>query len=251
VNVALDVREERLLELASGGDEDAFRLLVEPHAMRVRSHCRRMLGSSDDADDALQDVLLRAWRGLPGFDGRSSFRSWLYRIATNVCLNRIAQRRVLAVRTKSGVSVANARASRETLIEPMKLERFSDELLCPEDGDWAPEGRYERREAAELAFVTALRFLPPQQCAVLVLREALGLSAGDVSKTLGTTVASVNSALQRARKSLDERPPDEGESVTLRSAGWNRARPRVRRFVDALERGDARGIVAVLAEAAR
>jgi RNA polymerase sigma-70 factor (ECF subfamily) len=250
VTVALDVREERLLELASGGDEDAFRLLVEPHALRVRLHCHRMLGSSHDADDALQDALLRAWRGLPGFDGQCSFRSWLYRIATNVCLDRIARRRVAAVRIPYGVSVANASASRETLVEPMKLERFSDELLRPED-DWAPDGRYERREAAELAFVTALRFLPPQQCAVLVLREALGLSAGDVSKTLGTTVASVNSALQRARKSLDERLPDEGEGVTIRSAGWNRARPRVRRFVDALERGDARGIVAVLAEAAR
>jgi RNA polymerase sigma-70 factor (ECF subfamily) len=251
VTVALDVREERLLELASGGDEDAFRLLVEPHAMRLRAHCHRMLGSTNDVDDALQDVLLRAWRGLSGFDGQSSFRSWLYRITTNVCLDRIARRRAPAVRIQPGVSVANARASRETLIDPMTLERFSDELPRPEDGDSAPEGCYERREAAELAFVTALRFLPPQQCAVLVLREALGLSAGDVSRTLGTTVASVNSALQRARKSLDERLPAEGQDVTMRSARWDRARPRVRRFVDALERGDAPGIVAVLAEAAR
>jgi RNA polymerase sigma-70 factor, ECF subfamily len=251
VTVALDVREERLLELASGGDEDAFRLLVEPHAMRLRAHCHRMLGSTHDADDALQDALLRAWRGLSGFDDQGSFRSWLYRITTNVCLDKIARRRARAVRIQSGVSVASARASRETLIEPMKLERFSDGLLRPEDGDSAPEGRYERREAAELAFVTALRFLPPQQCAVLILREALGLSAGDVSRALGTTVASVNSALQRARKSLDERLPDEGDDVTMRSAGWDRARPRVRRFVDALEREDAHGIVAVLAEAAR
>lgn len=251
MNVAPDVREERLLELASGGDEDAFSLLVEPHTMMLRAHSHRMLGSTHEADDALQDALLRAWRGLSGFRGQSSFRSWLSRITTNVCLDRIARRRVPAARIQPGVSVGNATASRETLIEPMKLERFSDELLRSGDEDSAPEGRYERREAAELAFMTALRFLPPQQCAVLILREALGLSARDVSSTLGTTVASVNSALQRARRSLDERLADESEDVTMRSAGWHRARPRVRRFVDALERGDARGIVAVVAEAAR
>jgi RNA polymerase sigma-70 factor, ECF subfamily len=224
----------RLLERARRGNEDAFWLLVAPHRAALRAHCHRMLGSPHDAEDALQDVLLRAWRGLSGFDGRGAFRSWLYRIATNVCLASIARSR--------------RRAVPADLAEPMRLERYSGELLRTGEDDATPEARYEQREAVELAFVAALHHLPPRPRAVLILREVLDFSARDVSRTLGTTVASVNSALQRARKTVAERRPEETEQATMRPTRDGCVDKLVRRFADALERGDVNAIVAVLAE---
>lgn len=184
-------------------------------------------------------------RGLAGFDGRSALSRWLYRITTNVCLDSIAKRRKPAPPIDYGApGASNAVRFAETLTEPVRLEHYSDARVCTEDGEAAPEARYERREAVEFAFVTVLQQLPARQRAVLILREVLGFSAGEVSKILGTTVASVNSALQRARKAVDEQLSRESQHPTMRSLG----RESVRLFVDALERGDADAIVTALAE---
>jgi RNA polymerase sigma-70 factor (ECF subfamily) len=213
--------ERRLLEAVGRGDEEAFRRLVEPYQPGLRAHCHRMLGSLHDAEDALQDALLRAWRGLRSFEGRSSLRRWLYRIATNASLDAIARR-------------------------PEHV--LSLDFALPVDVDTeGPAATYERHEAVELAFVAALRHLPPRQRAVLVLREVLGFSANEVAQALGTTVAAVNSGLQRARKTLHERPLHSGEPATAHSLGDERARAMAENVVDAFERGDVAAIVALLA----
>jgi RNA polymerase sigma-70 factor, ECF subfamily len=241
--------EQALLEAACSGDEDAFRRLVETHRAELHAHCYRMLGSLHDADDALQEALLRAWRGLCGFDGRSSLRRWLYRITTNVCLDAIARRpkRVLPIDYGPPVD-AEGRVPGEPMAESVWVEPYPDETLGLEDGYAGPAARYEQREAVELAFVAALQHLPARQRAVLVLREVLGFSAREVAESLGTTVASVNSALQRARKALDDRLPEKSQQATMRSLGNERVRKIVQNFVDAFERGDVGTIVALLAE---
>ena len=241
--------EQALLEAACSGDEDAFRLLVEPHRGELHAHCYRMLGSLHDAEDALQDALLRAWRGLCGFGGRSTFRRWLYRITTNTCLDALARRpkRVLPIDYGPPTGSA-ADEPGGPLAESVWLEPYPDELLGLEDGYAGPAARYDQREAVELAFVAALQHLPPRQRAVLILREVLGFSAKEVAEALGTTVASVNSTLQRARKAVDERLPEKSQQATLRSLGDERIRELVDQFVDAFERGDVDGIVALLAE---
>ena len=241
--------ERELLAAAREGDEDAFRRLLEPHRAGLHAHCYRMLGSLHDAEDALQDALLRAWRGLSRFDGRSSLRTWLYRIATNACLDAIARRpkRVLPIDYGPPVGSDTDEAG-EPLTESVWIEPYPDETVGVEDGYAGPEARVEQREAVELAFVAALQHLPPRQRAVLILREVLGFSAKEVSDSLGTTAASVNSALQRARKALDDRLPEQSQQATLRSLGDERVREIIQRFVDAFERGDVDAIVALLAE---
>jgi RNA polymerase sigma-70 factor (ECF subfamily) len=234
--------EKALLDAACSGDEDAFARLVEPHRAVLHAHCYRMLGSLHDAEDALQDALLRAWRGLCGFDARSQLRTWLYRVTTNACLDAIARRpkRVLPVDYEAPDANGDA--------EPVWLEPYPDEKLGLEDGYAAPAARYEQREAVELAFVAALQHLPPKQRAVLILRDVLGFSAREASGSLGTTVASVNSALQRARKTVDERLPDQSQQATMRSLGDQRVREIVQQFSDAFERGDVDAIIGMLAE---
>jgi RNA polymerase sigma-70 factor (ECF subfamily) len=241
--------ERELLEAACGGDEEAFRFLVERHRGELHAHCYRMLGSVHDAEDALQDALLRAWRGLCRFDGRSSFRRWLYRITTNACLDALARRpkRVLPI-DYGPPADADAGEPGEPLAQSLWVEPYPDELLGLEEGYAGPAARYERREAMELAFVAALQHLPAWPRAVLILREVLGFSAREVAESFGTSVASVNSALQRARKAVDERLPDESQQATMRSLGDERVREIVQRFVDAFERGDVDAIVALLAE---
>ncbi|MEK6277561.1 MAG: sigma-70 family RNA polymerase sigma factor [Actinomycetota bacterium] len=241
-------QERQLLAAARGGDEDAFRRLVEPRHAELHAHCYRMLGSVHDAEDALQDALLRAWRGLPRFEGRSSLRSWLYKIATNTSLNLIARRPKRVLPVDYGPAADPHDGTGDPLVESVWVEPYPDETLGLEDGYAAPEARYEQREAVELAFIVALQHLPALQRAVLILREVLGFSAKEVAESLETTVASVNSALQRARKTVDERLPEQSQQATLRSLGDDALRDIVDSYVDAWERNDVDAVVTLLAE---
>jgi RNA polymerase sigma-70 factor (ECF subfamily) len=237
--------EHRLLAAARAGDEGAFGRLVEPHHSELRAHCYRMLGSLHDAEDALQETLLRAWRGLAGFEGRSSLRNWLYRIATNACLNLHArQRRVLPV---DHVPVAELHdVPGRPLAESVWLEPFPDAGL--REGYASPEARYELRESVELAFVAALQYLSPRNRAALILGEVLGFSAAEIADELDTTTAAVNSALQRARRDVAARVPAESQQRTLRALGDAAARRLVERYVDALERADVDAVLALLVD---
>jgi RNA polymerase sigma-70 factor, ECF subfamily len=239
---------ERELEAARGGDEGAYQRLVERYRGELHAHCYRMLGSMHDADDALQEALLRAWRGLPGFQGRSSLRSWLYRIATNTSLDAIHKRPKRVLPIDYGPPSDPHDGPGEPLVESAWVEPYPDERLGVEDGFAAPEASYEQRESVELAFIAALQHLPANQRAVLILREVLGFSAREVAETLETTTASVNSALQRARKSVDERLPAESQQETLRSLGDEGLREVVDGYVDAWDRGDIDAVVAMLTE---
>jgi RNA polymerase sigma-70 factor (ECF subfamily) len=198
---ALPAREHALLAAARRGDEDAYRRLVEPHRRALHAHCYRMLGSIHDADDAVQEALLRAWRGLHGFEGRSTTRSWLYKVTTNACLTAIERRpkRVLPLDAAPGGDPDGV-----PLSETVWLEPYPDEAV---EAGAAPHARYDQREGIELAFVAALQHLPANQRAALILREVLGFSAQECAELLDTSVAAVNSALQRARKAVEERAP--------------------------------------------
>jgi RNA polymerase sigma-70 factor (ECF subfamily) len=244
-------QDRELLEAARGGDQEAYRRLVEPYHAELHAHCYRMLGSVHDAEDALQDASLRAWRGLARFEGRSSLRSWLYTIATNTCLNLIAQRptRVLPIDYGPAADPHNDGLGLPP-VESVWVEPYPDEGLGLEDGYAAPETRYELRESVELAFVAALQHLPATQRAVLILREVLGFSAREAADSLETTVASVNSALQRARKMVDERLPEQSQQATLRALGDERLREVVESYMDAMQRGDIDAVVGMLAEEA-
>jgi len=236
------------LEAARGGDEDAFRRLIEPHRAELHAHCYRMLGSLHDAEDALQETLLRAWKALPRFGGRRLLRPWLYRIATNVCLDTLAKRPRRLLPIEQGSPASPDADPGDPLAESVWVEPYPDERLGLEDRYAAPEARYEQREAVELAFIVALQHLPAAQRAVLILRDVLGFSAREAAETLETTVPSVNSALQRARKAVDQRLPQRSQQATLRSLGDRRVREIVTSYIDAWERGDVDAIAAMLAE---
>jgi RNA polymerase sigma-70 factor, ECF subfamily len=242
------VPDQRLLRAAAGGDEQAFGRLIDPYRGELHAHCYRMLGSVHDAEDALQDVLLRAWRGLPRFEGRSSLRSWLYTIATNACLNLIAKRpkRVLPIDYAPPADPHGGPG--EPIVESVWVEPYPDEMLGLEDGFAAPDARYEQRESVELAFIAALQHLPATQRAVLILREVLGFSARETADSLDTTVASVNSALQRARKTIGDRLPDQSQQATLRTLGDAKVAEIVEGYVEAWERGDVETVVTMLTE---
>jgi RNA polymerase sigma-70 factor, ECF subfamily len=239
--------ERDLLGAARNGDDEAYRRLVEPHRRELHAHCYRMLGSVHDAEDALQDALLRAWRGLPRFEGRSSLRSWLYKITTNACLNAVARRPKRVLPIDHGPAADPHDVPGTPLVESTWVEPYPDGQLGLEDGRAAPEARYERRESVELAFVAALQHLPPNQRAALILREVLGFSGQEIADALETTVAAVNSALQRARKAVDERLPERSQQATLRALGDRRLREVVEGYMDAMARGDVDAVVALLA----
>jgi RNA polymerase sigma-70 factor, ECF subfamily len=234
--------EQTLLGLARGGDESAFGDLVERYRTELRAHCYRMLGSVHDAEDALQDALLRAWKGLPGFEGRGSVRSWMYRIATNAALD-VARRRP---RRESLAGIFPAAGPATTPDGVDWLEPYPDDAL----GDrlaTSPAARYEQRESLELAFVVALQHLPPLQRAALILRDVVGFSAREVAEVLVTSVPAVTSALQRARATAHSSLPARSQQVTLRSLGDERIRLLAGRYADAMERGDADLLVSMLA----
>jgi RNA polymerase sigma-70 factor (TIGR02960 family) len=234
---------EGALARARAGDGDAFRELVEPYRRELQVHCYRILGSLQDAEDLVQETLLAAWRGLDRFEERASLRVWLYRIATNRCLNALRDR---GRRPKEQQMVEPPEPTR--LSEPVWLEPYPDALLEGfGDPSLGPEARYEAAESIALAFVAALQHLPPRQRCVLVLRDVLGLNSEQVAAILETTDASVKGALQRARATLRERlvvaPP---EQATLPSP--KRDREVVERFATAVEAGDIDGMVALLAD---
>jgi RNA polymerase sigma-70 factor, ECF subfamily len=242
------VDERRLLDAARGGDEDAFRRLIEPYRAELHAHCYRMLGSIHDAEDALQEALLRAWRGLHGFKGGRPLRPWLYRIATNTSLDALAKRpkRVLPIDQSSPATAESGPG--EPILERIWVEPYPNEAMGVPAGYAAPEARYEQRESVELAFIAALQYLPARQRAVLILREVLGFSAREVAEFLETTSASVNSALQRARKVVEERLPAQSQQVTLRSLGDQGLREVVKRYVEAWESRNVEAMVAMLVD---
>jgi RNA polymerase sigma-70 factor (ECF subfamily) len=246
---ASSTQEREFLDAARGGDEGAFQRLVEPRRGELLAHCYRMTGSIHDAEDALQEAMLRAWRGLGRFEGRSSLRSWLYTIATNTCLNLIERRpkRVLPIDYGPSVDPHDGGLGLPPT-ESVWMEPFPDEQVGLEDGFAAPEARYELRESVELAFVAALQHLPANQRAALILREVLGFSAKETAESLDTSVASVNSALQRARKTVDESLPERSQQATLRSLGDEGLRKVVEGYMDAMSRGDVETVVSMLAE---
>jgi RNA polymerase sigma-70 factor (ECF subfamily) len=243
------MQEQELLVAVGSGNEEAFRRMVEDHHAELHAHCYRMMGSLHDAEDALQDTLLRVWRGLPTFGGRSSLRTWLFRIATNACLDVIARRpkRVLPIDLGPPTAVPTADLG-PPLVESIWVEPYPDEALGLAAGYAVPEARYEQREAVELAFIAALQHLSAKQRAVLILREVLGFSAQEVGDSLDVSVASVNSALQRARRTVADRLPERSQQETLRSLGDQRIRELVDAYVDAWSRGDVAALRALLAE---
>lgn len=223
-----------LMSKARAGDGDAFRTLTEPYRTELQVHCYRMLGSLQDAEDALQDTLLAAWQGIGGFQERASIRTWLYRIATNRCLNA---RRAISRRPAQQWSMPNVEPPEPTRLgEIVWLQPYPDALL--EDVAADPQARYERNESISLAFITALQTLPPRQIAALVLRDVLGFRSAEVADMLDATVDSVNSALKRARATLQQRPP------ATPSPGAEDA--VVTRFVRAWESADVDALVTLL-----
>jgi RNA polymerase sigma-70 factor (ECF subfamily) len=242
------MRDRDPLQAARDGDEDAFRRLVEPHRSALLAHSYRMLGSVPDAEDAVQDALLRAWRGLATFEGRSSLRSWLYAIVTNASLRAIERRPKRVLPIDYGPAADPHDGPGEPLVESVWVEPYPDERLGLEGGPAGPEARYEQRESIELAFIAALQHLPARQRAVLILREVLGFSARETAEALETTPVSVDSALQRAHRTVDERLPEQSQQAALRSIGDHELREIVDGFVDAWERSDVDAVVAMLAE---
>ena len=243
----MTVATAELISRARAGSSDAFQELVEPYRRELQVHCYRMLGSVQDAEDAIQDTLLTAWRGLAGFEGRASIRTWLYRIATNRCLSalRSASRRPAKEWDVPQVDPPEpTRLGEIVWLEPIPDALLQGALSAP----LGPEARYERTEAISLAFVTALQVLPPRQLAVLILRDVLGFHASEVADMLDSTVESVTSALKRARASLERRlspnvdrepapPPDSPAEHAI-----------VAKFVSAWESADLDALVALLTD---
>jgi RNA polymerase sigma-70 factor (TIGR02960 family) len=229
---------------AQAGDEGAFRELTDPYRRELQLHCYRMLGSVQDAEDLVQETLLAAWRGLDSFEGRASVRNWLYRIATNRCLNALRDR---SRRPRELPQMAEPPEPTRRA-EPLWLEPYPDALLEGlADTSASPEARYETKEAVALAFVIALQHLPPRQRAALVLRDALGFRTAEVADMLGTSEAAVKGALQRARAALEESPaPSDSESAP--APGSPRERELAASFAGAVERGDVAAVVSLLTD---
>ena len=236
--------EATLLENARSGDQNAFAALTGTYQGELRSHCYRMLGSVQDAEDAVQNALLRAWRGLDKFEGRSSVRSWLYTIATNTTLDITRHRSRRELPADFGPAGAVGGAVEEAFNDPIWLEPYPDRWLSGSSA--SPESRYEQRESVEIAFMILLQELPPLQRAVLILRDVLGFSAAEVAAQLETSVASVTSALQRARSAAQARLPQRSQQEALRALGDQAVADLAHQYATALETGDVDALLGLL-----
>jgi RNA polymerase sigma-70 factor, ECF subfamily len=236
-----------LLDAARAGDEAAFARLVRPLRAGLHAHCYRMLGSLQDAEDALQEALLHAWQGLGRFEGNSSLRTWLFTIATHASL-RLASRRPRRVVSSDVAPAADPSAPHAAALDQPWLEPFPDAALAEAADQAQPDARYEALESVELAFVAALQHLPATQRAVLILRDVLGFSADETSAALETSVPAVTSALQRARAALERLAPAMTQQATRRALGEHAHRQLVERFIDAWRRADIEAVVGLLAD---
>jgi RNA polymerase sigma-70 factor (ECF subfamily) len=240
--------DQALLDSAKGGNEEAYQELIAVHRSELHAHCYRMLASVEDADDAVQDTLLRAWRGIARFEGRSSVRTWLFKIATNAALDlsKSRSKRELPVGL-GGPSPYPAdwgtRSSEVSWLEPYPSDRYVSAAERP-----SPEARYERRESFELAFVAALQLLPANQRAVFLLREVLAYSASEIAELLDTSVAAANSSLQRARATVEMHTPASSQQVAQGAMGEDRLRHVAVQFCDAIESGDVASLMQLLTE---
>jgi RNA polymerase sigma-70 factor (TIGR02960 family) len=233
---------ELALVRAQRGDEDAFRELTDPHRRELQLHCYRILGSLQDAEDMLQETLLAAWRGLDRFEGRASLRAWLYRIATNRCLNALRAKR------RQEATPMPDLPEPTRLAEPIWLEPYPDVLLegIPDHAP-GPDARYEAKESMELAFVAGLQHLPPRQRAVVVLRDILGFRVAEVADIMDVTEGAVKGALQRARATLDARFSVRDRDDVQRPSSPHE-RELAARFAESIETGDVEGMVALLTD---
>lgn len=243
--------ESAVVAAARAGDTSAFATLVRRYQGELRVHCYRMLGSFEESEEMVQETFLRAWKGLQGFEGRSTVRAWLYRIATNACLNvlDVRGRRVLPHHLEPPSDPERARPPRTDIAW---LQPFPDRLWEPvapsaEEPDVAVAGR----ETIELAFLAAIQYLPPRQRAVLILRDVLGWQAKEIAGLLDSSVASVNSASQRARATLREQLPERRLEWASSRAPTQRERAVLRRYMDAVERADLAAMAELLADEVR
>jgi RNA polymerase sigma-70 factor (ECF subfamily) len=240
--------DEVAVAAARAGDESAFATLVERHQRELRVHCYRLLGSFDEAEDLVQETFLRAWKGLPGFAGRSTLRAWLYRIATNACLDALdgRARRVLP---HQAAAPSDPSAPQPQRYDVAWLQPFPDQLAEPAaPGDEQPDAAVVARETIELAFIAAIQHLPPRQRVVLIVRDVLGWSAQQTADLLDGSVASVNSALQRARATLRAKLPGRRLEWAPSAEPTEQERAVLRRYMQAVERGDLAAVAGLLAE---
>jgi RNA polymerase sigma-70 factor (ECF subfamily) len=243
-----EVDERSLLDSARQGNEESFRIVVEAHRAELHGHCYRILASVQDAEDAVQDALVRAWRGLPHFEGRSSVRTWLFKIATNTALDTAGRRARRELPVDFGPPCEAGQGPGEPFLETLWLEPYPD-IAFGASGSASPEARYELSESVELAFVAALQHIPARPRAVLILRDVLAFSAREVAEILDTTEVAVNSSLQRAHAAA-RGLPERSQQATLRSLGDGTIRRLATRYGEAIERGDIETLVSLLTEEA-
>ncbi|HEX3141206.1 MAG TPA: RNA polymerase subunit sigma-70 [Rhizobacter sp.] len=248
---ASDTPETELLARARAGDTVAFERLVKPQRRRLQVHCYRMLGSPHDADDAVQETLLAAWRGIASFEGRSTLHTWLYQISTRVCLRLISQRPQRLSSPNFGPALTSTADLGEWVGGPVWIEPLPDVEWLADALQKEPANALQRRQSVALAFIAALQHLPGTQRAVLLLRDVLEYSAAEAAEMLGTTTASVNSALQRAQQSVKNRMPGTSQAVELHALAPASLDKLLRDLVDAWESRDVAGLVSLLAEDAR
>jgi RNA polymerase sigma-70 factor, ECF subfamily len=235
-----------LLERARDGDERAYEQLIEGHRAELHAHCYRMLASAHDADDAVQDALVRAWRGLGGFESRSSVRTWLFRIATNSSFDLLKKRSRRELPIDRGRPAQAGESPGDAQLDASWIEPYPDRFIEP--GDRSPHARYEARESLELAFIAVIQHVAPRQRAVLILREVLGYSAQETAELLEMSVAAVNSSLQRARAAIADHLPKTSQSEELSRLGDHAAQELARRYSEAIDHADVPGILALLTD---